>query len=117
MIKISVMYPSSANATFDHDYYRDRHMKMVQNLFGSACLHYTIDRGLGSAVPGNAPPFVAMCHIYSESTDVFQAAMSVHGEEINADIVNYTNIMPVIQISEAHDPRETLAYKTGQAGL
>jgi uncharacterized protein (TIGR02118 family) len=41
-----------------------------------------------------------MCAFICESADAFQAAMKQHGAEILADIVNYTDIAPVLQISE-----------------
>ena len=43
MIKVSVMYPYVAGARFDHAYYRDRHMPMMKQWLGAACLYY--DRG------------------------------------------------------------------------
>ncbi len=41
-----------------------------------------------------------MCHIFCESIAVFQAGFGPHAEEIMADIPNYTDQAPVIQISE-----------------
>jgi hypothetical protein len=35
-----------------------------------------------------------------ESLDAFQAGMGKHGNEILGDIKNYTDIAPVIQVSE-----------------
>src|ERR1700676_1766092 len=35
MIKVSVFYPSSDGARFDMDYYRDRHMALVQERLGA----------------------------------------------------------------------------------
>ena len=42
MIKVSVMYPNTEGARFDHTYYRDKHMPMVKDKLGEACLYYTI---------------------------------------------------------------------------
>lgn len=39
MIKISVVYPNSAGVRFDHAYYRDKHMPMVKDRLGEACLY------------------------------------------------------------------------------
>ena len=41
-----------------------------------------------------------MCHIFVDSLDAFQSGMAKHGKEIMGDIKNYTDIAPVIQISE-----------------
>ena len=48
MIKVTVMYPYTEGARFDHAYYRDRHMPMVKARLGSACAYYT--RGCRRAV-------------------------------------------------------------------
>ena len=49
MIKVSVMYPNTAGARFDHAYYRDKHMPLVKRLMGDACLFYTVDKEIGRA--------------------------------------------------------------------
>ncbi len=100
MIKISVMYPHQPGARFDHAYYRDRHMPLVKARMGAACLYYSVDQGLAGGAPGQPPTYVAMCHIHAESVEAFQAAFGPHAKEIMADIANYTDIAPVMQISQ-----------------
>lgn len=100
MIKVSVMYPYAAGARFDHDYYRDKHLPMVKSKMGESCKHYTIDKGLAGGTPGAAPTYVGMCHLFCESVDAFQAGFGPHVAEIMADIPNYTDLTPTIQISE-----------------
>jgi uncharacterized protein (TIGR02118 family) len=41
-----------------------------------------------------------MCHIFADSVESFQAAFGPHATEIMADIPNYTDLAPVMQISE-----------------
>ena len=41
-----------------------------------------------------------MRYISGESLEVFQAGFGPHAKEIMGDIPNYTDIAPVIQISE-----------------
>jgi uncharacterized protein (TIGR02118 family) len=100
MIKVSVMYPNKSGARFDHVYYRDKHMPLVQSRLGDACRFYTVDKGLAGGAPGAEPTYVAMCHIFSDSVEAFQAGMGRHGQEIMGDIPNYTDLQPVIQVSE-----------------
>jgi uncharacterized protein (TIGR02118 family) len=100
MIKVSVMYPNTPGARFDHDYYRDKHMPLVRDLLGSACLFYTVDWGLAGGAPGEPPTYIGMCHIYSDSVESFQAAFGTRAEQILGDIPNYTDLSPVLQISE-----------------
>ena len=100
MIKVSVMYPNKPGARFDHTYYRDKHMPLVKKRMGAACLFYTVDKGLAGGAPGEPPTYVGMCHIYSDSVESFQAGFGPHAKEILADIPNYTDLSPVLQVSE-----------------
>jgi len=100
MIKVSVMYPYTEGARFDHAYYRDKHMPLLKARMGDACKSYTIDKGLGGGAPGTPPTYVGMCHVFCESVEAFQTAFGPHAKEILGDIGNYTDIAPVMQISE-----------------
>ena len=100
MIKVSVMYPNNPGARFDHDYYRTKHMPLVKARMGDACKYYTIDKGLAGGAPGAPATYVGMCHIFADSVESFQKAFGPHAKEIMGDIKNYTDIAPVMQISE-----------------
>jgi len=100
MIKVSVMYANTQGCKFDHSYYANKHMPMVKKKLGSACKSYTVDKGIAGGAPGAPSPYVAMCHIFCDSVDAFQAAFGPNAQEIMADIPNYTDLTPQIQISE-----------------
>jgi uncharacterized protein (TIGR02118 family) len=100
MIKVSVMYPNTPGARFDHEYYRDKHMPLVKARMDGACKYYTVDKGLAGGAPGAPATYVGMCHIFCDSIEAFQAGFGPHAKEIMADIANYTDQTPVIQISE-----------------
>jgi uncharacterized protein (TIGR02118 family) len=100
MIKVSVMYPNTPGARFNHEYYRDRHMPLVKARMGDSCKYYTVDKGLAGGAPGTPATYVGMCHIFCDSVEAFQAGFGPHAQEIMADIPNYTDLTPVIQISE-----------------
>lgn len=100
MIKLTVMYPTTAGAHFDHEYYRDKHLPLLAARLGDACKGYTISKGVSGGAPGTPPPFVAMCDVLFESLATFETAFAPHAREIRADIPNYTDISPVRQISE-----------------
>ena len=63
MIKVSVMYPNTPGARFDHEYYRDKHMPLVKARMGDACKFYTVDKGFAGGAPGAPATYVGMCHI------------------------------------------------------
>jgi uncharacterized protein (TIGR02118 family) len=100
MIKVSVMYPNPPGVRFGHEYYRDKPMPLVKALLGNGCSYHTVDKGTAGGAPGAPAVYVGMCHIYSASVDAFQAGFGPHAQEILADIPNYTDQAPVIQISE-----------------
>lgn len=100
MIKVSVMYPNTPGAKFNHDYYRDQHMPMVKAKMGAALKSYTVDKGLAGGAPGAPATYVAMCHLFCDSVETFQAGFGPHAKAIMADVPNYTDIAPVMQISE-----------------
>ncbi|WLI89668.1 EthD family reductase [Massilia sp. R2A-15] len=100
MIKVTAMYPHTPDARFDLSYYVDKHMPMVKDRFGAACTSYTIDKGVAGMAPGSAPTYGIMCHFFFDSLDAFQSAFAPHAQQILGDIPNYTDLTPVIQISE-----------------
>jgi len=100
MIKVSVMYPNASDARFDMTYYLDRHMPMVRDLMGDVLKGINVEQGLAGGQPGAPAPYVALGHLFFESVDAFQAAFAEHSGAIVADIPNYTNTQPAIQISQ-----------------
>jgi len=100
MIKVSVMYPNTSDARFDMSYYLDCHMPMVRDLMGGVLKGMNVEQGLAGGQPGAPAPYVALAHLFFESVDAFQAAFAEHGGAILADIPNYTNTQPTLQISQ-----------------
>jgi uncharacterized protein (TIGR02118 family) len=92
MIKLSVFYPATEGATFDHDYYRDHHVPLAVKTWGLD--RAEIDRGIDG-------PYVAAVHLLFESQDALAAAMAVDGTgAVLADVSNDTTINPILQTSE-----------------
>ncbi len=91
-VRLSVLYPSTEGATFNHDYYRDSHVPLCVKTWGLDGAE--IDKGVDG-------PYVAAVHFKFSSMDALQAAMGNPGTgEILADVANYTSISPVLQTSE-----------------
>ena len=92
MIRLSVFYPATEGATFDHDYYRDKHVPLCATTWGLEGAE--IDRGVSG-------PYVAAVHFKFASAEALQSAMASEGMgAIMADVANYTTIAPVLQTSE-----------------
>jgi uncharacterized protein (TIGR02118 family) len=92
MIRFSVLYPATEGATFDHDYYRKKHVPLCSETWKPARVE--VDRGVNG-------PYVAAVHFLFDSDDALQAALASPGTgAIRADVASYTTIEPVRQISE-----------------
>ncbi|AOW16504.1 ethyl tert-butyl ether degradation protein EthD [Polaribacter vadi] len=100
MIKVSVLYPNSKDIQFDAEYYKNTHLPMITKLVGSALKGLELDLGIGSRVPGEPAPYVAIAHLKFESVVVFQESFGPHAAVFAADVKNYTNVQGVLQISE-----------------
>ena len=100
MIKVSVMYPNNEGSTFDMTYYCETHIPMVRQKLGAALKGVAVDHGIGGEEPASPPPYLALCHLLFESVQAFQSSFGPHVQEFEADIPNYTNTQPTIQISE-----------------
>jgi len=100
MIKVSVLYPQTESSKFDMKYYLERHMPMVKEKLGSAVKNMAVEQGLAGGTPGAPPTYSAMGHLYFDSVEAFQAAFAPHVEAIMADIPNYSNVAPTIQVSD-----------------
>jgi uncharacterized protein (TIGR02118 family) len=100
MIKVSVMYPNGSGHHFDIDYYTGKHMPMVRQKLGATLKRMEVEQGLAGGQPGTPPTYLAAGHLYCDSVEAFQSAFEPHAAEIMADIPNYTNTQPVLQISE-----------------
>jgi uncharacterized protein (TIGR02118 family) len=100
MIKVSVMYPNNEGSTFDMAYYCGKHMPLVQQKLGAALKGVAVEQGLAGSLPGSPPPFLALGHLLFESVETFQTSFGPHAQAFLADIPNFTNTQPTIQISE-----------------
>lgn len=99
MIKVSLLYPNSDSSHFDMDYYCNRHIPMLLKKLGRACRRVAVEEGLVVGSAGSMPAFVAIGHLYFRSVKAFQTAFYPHEATIMADLPNYTNVRPTIQIS------------------
>ena len=101
MIRLAALYPNKAGARFDRKYYTETHMKLAEEkLKPFGLLRIEVDKGV-SGLNADAPaPFLVVGTLVFKSLEDLQKGLAAHGEELMADIPNYTDIQPEIQISE-----------------
>lgn len=101
MIKVSVLYPNEEGKKFDLGYWTTTHLELVQSLLGPMGLvKGEMEKGVSGADPNAAAPFIAVAHLYFNTTEEVHEAFKAHGGAIMGDIGNYTDIKPQFQISE-----------------
>nr|WP_321231230.1 EthD family reductase [uncultured Psychroserpens sp.] len=100
MIKITVLYPNSEGLKFDKDYYTKQHSQLFADLLGDAIVSSDINFGIIGATPEQPAPFVVIANLVFESMETLQQSFGVNSEAILADLPNFTNAQPIVQISE-----------------
>lgn len=96
MIRASVLYPNDPGKKFDLDYYINKHMVMVRKrLKPHGLVRDEVDKAADTT-----SPFIAVGHLYFNSLEDFQNGFFAHIDEFTNDILNCTDILPQIQVSE-----------------
>jgi len=99
-IKVSVVYPNSEGEKFDMNYYCNKRVPMVGALLGEALKGATVEMGIGGGAPGSSAPYAGMGNMYFNSVEEFENAFGPNADKIMGDLPNFTDIEPVIQVSE-----------------
>jgi uncharacterized protein (TIGR02118 family) len=101
MIVVSVMCPKTNQSTFDFNYYVQKHIPMAKARFEEfGSLDVRVMRG-SAMMDGAGPMYALIAEVTFPSQEHLQDALAKYGAEIMADIPNYTNVQPVIQINES----------------
>ena len=92
MIRVSVLYPNGEGIKFDMDYYKTKHRQLCHDVM-PGLQKMDVEQGIDG-------PYIAVGHLYFSDPGALQAGMGgPRIGEAQADVVNYTNSVPVIQIS------------------
>ncbi len=100
MIKLSVMYPTGEGKTFDMEYYLNTHIPLVAKLLGDSIKGATVEEGIAGGAPNSPATFSAMGNLYFENIESFQNSFGPNAPEILADLPNFTNAEPTVQVSK-----------------
>lgn len=100
MYKVAILYANGDDKNFDMDYYEKKHMPMMAGFLGKNLKFYEIDKGISGRTPSDKIPFVTIGYFYIYDVAEYNKAIAQNIDAVLADIKNYTNIQPVIQISE-----------------
>ena len=100
MVRLTVLYPNKPGSHFDAEYYLNTHMPMAATLLGPAIKAISVDIGRPGPGPQDTAPFAAICGFTCETLEDFMQAFTPVAHQLRGDIPNYTDIQPVVQISD-----------------
>jgi uncharacterized protein (TIGR02118 family) len=100
LYKVEILYPNAEGKTFDMAYYESKHMPMVAGFLGSNLKFYEINKGIAGRTPTDKVPYLAIGYFYIKDVAEYNKAIGQNRDAIISDFKNYTNIQPIIQISE-----------------
>ena len=100
MYILTITYPKSADATFDFDYFRSKHLPEVGNAFKPFGLGYSVVLRGEQSLDGGDPAYFAttMLSFFSEK-GARDAVNSKAGKALGKDVANFTNVTPVMQFN------------------
>ena len=102
MFSATVLYPKTPDSHFDLAYYLDSHTPLVREvLTPEGLVSVELRAGMAGAAPDSLPAYAMICQLNFGTLEETQSALTKHGPELMADIPNFTDVLPEIQISES----------------
>jgi uncharacterized protein (TIGR02118 family) len=101
MISLTVLYPKTADSHFDLEYYLNTHTPLVkERLTPVGLTGVDLRVGMAGTAPDSPPTYAMICNLNFSSVEEIQNAFVTGGAEIMGDIPNFTNVQPLMQISQ-----------------
>ncbi|RHX89352.1 EthD family reductase [Leptospira stimsonii] len=106
MFNITSIYQKKENYRFDFSYYLNVHMPRSISLLskGKGYRGVSVERGIDLPNGQLDSTFVAVCNYYFDSAEDFLNAFLPHAQELQDDIKNYTDIVPINQVNVVEIP-------------
>ncbi len=100
MIRLTAVYRSFEGSKFDFDYYVNTHMRLARERLADFGMgRIDVERGI-EAMDGERPAYICVAHAEFSDMEGMKRGLEEHAEELLADVPNYTDIEPEVQISE-----------------
>ena len=101
MIRLTVLYPVTAESKFDWDYYLGPHLVLARKLLlPCGLVRIEVDRGIGAFPPGTPSHYHAIGHLYFETMLQLDTALAATTPELAADQRKYYSAESILQVSE-----------------
>jgi uncharacterized protein (TIGR02118 family) len=100
MYILTVTYPKSADASFDFDYFRSKHLPEVGKAFKPFGLGYAAVLRGEESVRGGDPAFFATTILsFATEQGARDAVASKAAKALAKDVSNFTSVKPVMQFN------------------
>lgn len=100
---ITVLYPAEGNESFDFDFYRKRHIPLIEDILGKSLHRLEVRRGQ-PAPAGSLPIYTAVISIWIADWPAYERAMAIRAQELIDEVPLFTKVMPIIQTDEVFYP-------------
>ena len=100
MINLTVLHPYVENKKFDMDYYLNVHIPHIKAIGGKKIKNIYIEKGLSGLKPNSPPSFKVIIHLSFESKEDCEELLAKVGKLPTDDTANFTEVTPILQISE-----------------
>lgn len=101
MITVSVLYPKTAESTFNLEYYMNNHVPMVERLLKPMGMsEMVVEQSIGTPMPDVPAPFSIVSRLVFSNMEEMEMGMGHHGEALMRDTPNFSNVQPVVQIGK-----------------
>jgi uncharacterized protein (TIGR02118 family) len=73
---------------------------MALQMLGKACKGAAVEQGVAGGAPGTPASYIVIASLTFDSIADFQTASAGCADALAADLPKYTDIQPIVQISE-----------------
>jgi len=95
------MYPNTPDTKFDFEYYTKQHIPLARKLWADKLLNVqVVKKAFLSVSDKKESEYLVIATFEVTSMEDLQDLIKNHSEILSNDFPNYTNVKPIIQISE-----------------
>jgi len=92
----TAIFPGGTGVHFDYDYYRDRHLAVMQSLYGAALTRVEMRKPVVAEGEPRSP-YAAIVNFWIPDPEVFAKASAAHGQAMVQDRAHFTNGEQTVQ--------------------
>ena len=105
---LTILYPNEEGVRWDADYYRDRHVTLIMDLYGTESIRrFEVRKGLTGVDGASKPAFIGCVNIYIEDQAKFDAAGAKHAQTLVNDVPNFSSVNPAVTVTEIYGAANT----------